>query len=87
MPTSNFEDAEGVLLESLNKDDKDAETLANLIVCSLNLGKSASRYLNQLKLAHPDHMWVKRMSSAEDSFERACPSDIMIFAVLLLTFM
>ncbi|XP_024311817.1 coatomer subunit epsilon-2 isoform X2 [Brachypodium distachyon] len=72
MHMGKFEEAEGLLLESLNKDAKDAETLANLIVCSLSLGKPASRYLNQLKLAHPEHMLVKRMSSAGDSFDRAC---------------
>ncbi|XP_062224955.1 coatomer subunit epsilon-2-like [Phragmites australis] len=72
MHRGNFEEAEGLLLESLNKDAKDAETLANLTVCSLNLGKPATRYLSQLKLAHPDHMLVKRMSSAEDSFDRTC---------------
>ncbi|AQK52572.1 Coatomer subunit epsilon-2 [Zea mays] len=70
MHMGNFEDAEGLLLESLNKDAKDTETLANLTVCSLNLGKPATRYLNQLKLAHPD--LVKRMSSAAESFDRAC---------------
>ncbi|AQK70276.1 Coatomer subunit epsilon-2 [Zea mays] len=68
----NFEDAEGLLLESLNKDAKDTKTLANLTVCSLNLGKPTTRYLNQLKLAHPDHALVKRMSSAVESFDRAC---------------
>ncbi|KAL5668262.1 hypothetical protein ACJX0J_020483, partial [Zea mays] len=52
------------------QDAKDTETLANLTVCSLNLGKPATRYLNQLKLAHPD--LVKRMSSAAESFDRAC---------------
>ncbi|CAM0901974.1 unnamed protein product [Alopecurus aequalis] len=72
MHMGNFEQAEGLLLESLNKDANDAQTLANLIVCSLKVGKPASRYLNQLKLAHPEHMLVKRMSSAEDSFDRAC---------------
>ncbi|PAN40412.1 hypothetical protein PAHAL_7G313200 [Panicum hallii] len=72
MHMGNFEDAEGLLLESLNKDAKDAETLANLTVCSLNLGKPATRYLNQLKLVNPEHTLVKRMSSAADSFDRAC---------------
>ncbi|TVU16323.1 hypothetical protein EJB05_39881, partial [Eragrostis curvula] len=56
MHMGHFEEAEALLLDSLNKDAKDAETLANLMVCSLNLGKPATRYLNQLKLTHPDHM-------------------------------
>ncbi|XWS11493.1 hypothetical protein CRYUN_Cryun37aG0003100 [Craigia yunnanensis] len=74
MHKGNFEEAETSLLEALNKDAKDPETLANLVVCSLHLGKSYSRYLSQLKLAHPEHILVKRASSAEDSFERAVQS-------------
>lgn len=71
MHMGNFDEAESLLLEALNKDAKDPETLANLVVCSLHLGKPSSRYLNQLKLSHPDHMLVKRASSAEESFDRA----------------
>ncbi|OAY80113.1 Coatomer subunit epsilon-1 [Ananas comosus] len=71
MHMGRFDEAETLLLEALNKDAKDAETLANLIVCSLHLGKSSSRYFNQLKLSHPDHTLVKRAASAEDSFDRA----------------
>eukprot|EP00252_Welwitschia_mirabilis_P012566 TRINITY_DN276_c0_g2_i1.p1 TRINITY_DN276_c0_g2~~TRINITY_DN276_c0_g2_i1.p1 ORF type:complete len:253 (-),score=44.80 TRINITY_DN276_c0_g2_i1:229-987(-) len=37
MHMERFEEAETILLEALNKDAKDAETLANLIVCSLHL--------------------------------------------------
>ncbi|XP_044479404.1 coatomer subunit epsilon-1-like [Mangifera indica] len=74
MHMGNFDEAETLLLEALNKDAKDPETLANLIVCSLHLGKSSSRYLNQLKLSHPHHMLVKRASSAEENFERAIQS-------------
>nr|DAD33955.1 TPA_asm: hypothetical protein HUJ06_012806 [Nelumbo nucifera] len=71
MHMGRFDEAESLLLEALNKDAKDAETLANLIVCSLHLGKSSSRYLSQLKLSYPDHMLVKRASAAEESFDRA----------------
>ncbi|XWS17981.1 hypothetical protein CRYUN_Cryun32bG0003100 [Craigia yunnanensis] len=74
MHMGNFDEAETLLLEALNKDAKDPETLANLVVCSLHLGKSSSRYLSQLKLTHPEHILVKRASSAEDSFERALQS-------------
>ncbi|XP_030471323.1 coatomer subunit epsilon-1 [Syzygium oleosum] len=74
MHMGNFEEAETLLLEALNKDAKDPETLANLVVCSLHVGKPASRYLSQLKLSHPDHMLVKRVSAAEESFDRAVQS-------------
>ncbi|GMH20989.1 hypothetical protein Nepgr_022831 [Nepenthes gracilis] len=74
MHMGNFDEAESLLLEALNKATKDPETLANLVVCSLHLGKPSSRYLSQLKLSHPEHMLVKRMSAAEDSFDRAVQS-------------
>ncbi|XP_031281151.1 coatomer subunit epsilon-1 [Pistacia vera] len=74
MHMGNFDEAETLLLEALNKDAKDPETLANLIVCSLHLGKSSSRYLSQLKLSYPHHILVKRATSAEDNFERAIQS-------------
>ncbi|CAL9235555.1 unnamed protein product [Arabidopsis halleri] len=70
----DFDEAETLLLEALNKDAKDPETLANLVVCSLHVGKSSSRYLSQLKLSHPEHVLVKRVLSAEDNFERAVQS-------------
>ncbi|GAY33835.1 hypothetical protein CUMW_008210 [Citrus unshiu] len=72
MHMGNFDEAEGLLLDALNK--ANPETLANLVVCSLHQGKSTSRYLNQLKLTHPDHMLVKRASSGDESFERALQS-------------
>ncbi|XP_011005335.1 PREDICTED: coatomer subunit epsilon-1-like [Populus euphratica] len=68
---ANFDEAETLLLEALNKDAKDPETLANFVVCSLHIGKSSSHYLSQLKISHPDHMLVKRASSAKNNFERA----------------
>ncbi|KAI4368045.1 hypothetical protein MLD38_016654 [Melastoma candidum] len=71
MLMGNFDEAETFLLEALNKDTKDPETLANLAVCSLHLGKPASRYLSQLKLSNPDYVMVKRVTSAEESFNRA----------------
>ncbi|EYU19071.1 hypothetical protein ABFS82_13G185600 [Erythranthe guttata] len=71
MHKGEFDEAETLLLEALNKDAKDPETLANLIVCSLHLGKASTRYLSQLKLSHPDHVLVKRASTGEESFDRA----------------
>ncbi|KAL2653522.1 hypothetical protein R1flu_021650 [Riccia fluitans] len=71
MHTGRYEDAETLLLEALNKDAKDADTLANLIVCDLHLGKPTARYMSQLKMSHPDHPLVQRSASAEGAFERA----------------
>ncbi|GJX95845.1 coatomer subunit epsilon-1-like protein [Tanacetum coccineum] len=71
MHMGNFVEAESFLLEALQKDAKDPETLANLVVCSLHLGKPSSRFLSQLKLSHPEHMLIKRGATAEESFDRA----------------
>ena len=40
MQMGQYEDAEKDLLEAINKDTKDVETLTNLAVCSLHLGKA-----------------------------------------------
>ncbi|CAM8967849.1 unnamed protein product [Rhodiola kirilowii] len=71
MHMGNFDEAESLLLEALNKDAKDGETLANLVVCCLHLGKPSSRFLSQLKLSQPEHLLVNRITTAEDSFDRA----------------
>ncbi|KAI7738921.1 hypothetical protein M8C21_031807 [Ambrosia artemisiifolia] len=71
MHMGNFDEAESFLLEALNKDAKDQETLANLVVCCLHLGKHSARFLSQLKLSDPEHMLVKQGLSAEESFDRA----------------
>ncbi|KAI5664171.1 hypothetical protein M9H77_23494 [Catharanthus roseus] len=71
MHMGNFDEAETLLLEALNKDAKDPETLANLVVCSLHLGKPASRFLSQLKISHPEHLLIRRAAAAEENFERA----------------
>ncbi|KAG1371087.1 Coatomer subunit epsilon-1 [Cocos nucifera] len=46
----HFDEAESLFLEALNKDAKDSETLANLVVCSLHLGKSPARYLKYVSV-------------------------------------
>ncbi|KAL8192246.1 hypothetical protein R6Q57_027913 [Mikania cordata] len=71
MHMGNFDEAESFLLEALNKDAKDSETLANLVVCSLHLGKPSARFLSQLKLSDPEHILVKRGLTAEENFDRA----------------
>ncbi|CAI5946841.1 unnamed protein product [Closterium sp. NIES-65] len=71
MHSGNFEDAEALLLDALNKDAKDANTLANLVVCSLHRGKPATRYLNQLRTVAPDHILVQRQLASEAAFDQA----------------
>ncbi|KAI5066389.1 hypothetical protein GOP47_0019013 [Adiantum capillus-veneris] len=71
MQMGRFDEAEQALLEALNKDAKDSDTLANLVVCNLHLSKPTSRYLSQLKMSFPDHSLVKRASYAEAAFDRA----------------
>ncbi|KAL1358965.1 hypothetical protein HN51_004188 [Arachis hypogaea] len=74
MHMGNFDEAETLLVEALNKDARDPETLANLVVCCLHLGKPSSKSFSQLKLSHPDHVLVKRVTTAEESFDRALQS-------------
>ncbi|CAI5480898.1 unnamed protein product [Closterium sp. Yama58-4] len=71
MHSGNFDDAEALLLDALNKDAKDANTLANLVVCSLHRGKPATRYLNQLRTVAPDHILVQRQLASEAAFDQA----------------
>uniref|UniRef100_A0A7S1T9E3 Coatomer subunit epsilon n=1 Tax=Tetraselmis chuii TaxID=63592 RepID=A0A7S1T9E3_9CHLO len=71
MRMGNFDDAEKELLEAINKDSKDPDTLANLITCSVHLGKPTTRYMSQMKLIDPNHMVVKRFASSDEAFERA----------------
>lgn len=71
MHMGRYEDAETLLLEALNKDAKDANTLANLVVCSLHRGKPATRYLNQLKNSSPKHVLVQRQLAGEEAFDQA----------------
>ncbi|KAG0627207.1 hypothetical protein M758_2G182100 [Ceratodon purpureus] len=71
MHMGQFEEAETRLVEALNRDPKNATTLANLVVCSLQLGKPTTRYLSLLKSSYPKHLLVERSASAEADFERA----------------
>lgn len=71
MHMGRYEDAETLLLEALQKDPKEADTLANLIVCDLHLGKPVTRYLNQLKSTAPMHVLIQRTAAAETAFEQA----------------
>ncbi|KAJ3412661.1 hypothetical protein HDV05_000411 [Chytridiales sp. JEL 0842] len=70
----NFEEAEQFLLEALNRNSNDPETLSNLIVCANATGKPAdviARYFDQLKESSPQHPFVEEYALKEAMFDRA----------------
>lgn len=71
MRMGRWEDAEAELLQAFEKNPKDADTLANLIVVALHLGKPTSRYTTLLKSAAPQHALVVRTEAAEEAFAKA----------------
>jgi coatomer protein complex subunit epsilon len=78
MLMGQFEDAEKDLLEALNKDGKDPETLANLAVCGLHCGRRGTQklrtYLAQLRTVAPDHPLVA--PSLEEAFAAAAATAV-----------
>ena len=71
MAMGRFEDAEKELLEALQRDSKDPDTLHNLAVCALHLGKPATRFFNQLKTLTPKPGAVGKMEELEKMFDTA----------------
>jgi len=67
--------AEKFLLDALEKNSKDIDTLINLVVCYQHMKKSEEiiqRYLNQVKSLpnSKHHSWVQNLQNAEQSFNR-----------------
>ena len=68
-----LEEAKGVLLEALDKDSSNPDTLINMIVISELQGEApevSRRYLTQLKDSHPSHSYVRSFQHKESEFER-----------------
>jgi len=68
-----FSEADGVLQDALDKDPNNADTLINLFLNSHFTGKTpevSSRFLSQLKDAHPNHGFVKDFYMKETEFQR-----------------
>jgi coatomer protein complex subunit epsilon len=66
-----YEDAEKNLVEAINKDSKDPDTLQNLAVCCLHLGKPTSRFVNQLKTLTPKPKAISILEEFEKQFDDA----------------
>ncbi|KAG2180766.1 hypothetical protein INT44_003773 [Umbelopsis vinacea] len=69
-----YPEAESQLLEALNKDNNDADTLVNLIVCSNLTSKPLdviSRYVNQLRDVAPQHAFLQDLDLKNSLFDRA----------------
>ncbi|EGC39994.1 hypothetical protein DICPUDRAFT_74448 [Dictyostelium purpureum] len=69
-----FEKAESLLLESIDKNQKNADTISNIITCYINMKKPneiIQRYLNQLKSLQPNHVWTVAVNDAEQLFDQS----------------
>jgi coatomer protein complex subunit epsilon len=65
--------AEKLLLQSMEKNPNDVDTLVNLVALYQHLGKPKeviNRYLNQAKARTPKHPYIKELEQMEQSWER-----------------
>jgi len=71
--TKKYAEAEKFLLQALEKNSSDVDTLINLIVCYQQQGKPSeviTRQINQLRTAAPSHpfvAWIKRLEEGFDT--------------------
>ncbi len=75
MAQGAWDEAEKELMEALTKDGKDTETLANLIVCNLHLGRRGGSklrtHLAQLRAVAPQHALLAKQAACEAAFDAA----------------
>jgi len=76
MTSKRFPEAERLLLQALEKNNQDVDTLQNLIVCYEHQGKPEliSKQINQLKIIAPKHAWLQSMQTVEEEFDRISQS-------------
>lgn len=73
MQVGEFDEAEGLLLEALEKGPNNEETLINIVAMCHQAGKpteATTRYLNQLRTAAPGHPFVQKLGMLEGVFDR-----------------
>ncbi|CAG8445959.1 21918_t:CDS:2 [Dentiscutata erythropus] len=69
-----YPEAESLLLEALNKNNSDPDTLVNLIVVSNLIGKPTevvNRYITQLKEVAPNHVFLQDLDLKTSLFDRS----------------
>jgi len=71
MKMNRFADAERLLLESLEKDNKDGDTLLNLTACAFHTNRNADRFLRQVKSVASSHDGVQQRIAMELAFDEA----------------
>jgi len=74
MKMGAWEEAERSLLAALAVDAKHADSLANLAVAQLHLGKPPGRHQGQLRTLAPGHPLVARGAALDEAFTRAASS-------------
>lgn len=74
MLMGQYDEAERDLLDALQKDSKDVDALANLVVCSHHLGKPTARYTNQLTMVEGKHPVLARREEFSQAFDVAASS-------------
>jgi len=73
MHLRKYADAEKNLMQALEKDSSNPNTLANLIVCFEQQNKPSEiiqRQTNQLKLAAPKHPYIVQLHRLDEDFDR-----------------
>ncbi|KAI8329417.1 coatomer epsilon subunit-domain-containing protein [Chlamydoabsidia padenii] len=69
-----YPEAESLLLEALNKNSDDPDTLVNMIVCSNLMAKApdaTSRYISQLREVAPQHPFLVDLDLKSSLFDRS----------------
>jgi len=73
MHLKKYAEAEKYLLQALEKNASDSDTLVNLIVCCQHQGKPQeliTRQINQLRITSPKDLWLSSLQKVQDDFER-----------------
>ncbi|CAI5728852.1 hypothetical protein KXD40_008482 [Peronospora effusa] len=68
MALKNYVEAERLLLESLQKDPGNEDTLINLIVVNTHLNKSTQQYIVQLQQVAPSSSWLDNYVMLDKGF-------------------